>query len=169
METEQRLVFRRVSLWGRPGEWGTRYSVAVEGDRVTAIDVEDLPRRPGDWQIEGEGRVLLPGFVDGHTHLHRRLARGLTGGAVFPRGYPQLEEPLRSRYERALTAEDLRAAATLGAAEAALAGTTAVFDLLRAPGCAEGSLSAIAEAPRGSRGWVCGRRSRTERPIETAR
>ncbi len=146
METDQRLVFRRVALWGRPGEWGTHYSVAVEGDRVTAIDVEDLPRRPGDWQIEGEGRLLMPGFVDGHTHLHRRLARGLTAGPSFPRGYPQLEEPLRSRYERALSTEDLRAAARLAAAEAVLGGTTAVFDLLRAPACAEGSLSVIAEA-----------------------
>jgi cytosine/adenosine deaminase-related metal-dependent hydrolase len=146
MESEQRLVFRRVALWARSGEKAAHYSVAVEGDRITAIDVEDLARRPGDWQIEGEGRLLLPGFIDGHTHLHRRLARGLTAGAGFPRGYPQLEEPLRSRYERALTLEDLYASARLAAAEAALGGTTTVFDLLRAPGCAQESLSEIARA-----------------------
>jgi cytosine/adenosine deaminase-related metal-dependent hydrolase len=148
MDTEQRLVFRRVALWARPGERGAHYSVAVEGDRITAIDVEDLPRRPGDWQVEGDGRLLLPGFVDGHTHLHRRLARGLTAGPVYPRGYPQLEEPLRSRYERALTHEDLQASVRLAAAEAALGGTTSLFDLVRAPGCAEGSLSVVAQAVR---------------------
>lgn len=94
----------------------------------------------------GSPATEVPGFVDSHTHLERRLAWGLTAGNGASRGHPQLEEPLRSRFERALDHEDLSAAAKLALAEAALSGTTSIFALCRAPGCAEGSLDRLAEA-----------------------
>jgi cytosine/adenosine deaminase-related metal-dependent hydrolase len=126
----QRLVFRRAALWEARGGAA---DVLVEDGRIAAISETPLPVSPGNWDIEANGRLLVPGFVDTHTHLERRLARGLSG-ADGARGHPQLEEPLRGRFERALNHEDLVAAATLDLAEAALAGTTTVFALCRAPG-----------------------------------
>ena len=139
----QRLVFRRAALWDARG---SAADVLVEDGRVAEISHDPLPRSPGDWDIEARGRLLLPGFVDAHNHLERRLARGLNGAAGVSRGHPQLEEPLRSRFERALNHEDLSVAARLGLAEAALAGTTTVFALCRTPACAEGSLDQLAQA-----------------------
>lgn len=141
-----RLVFRRAALWTSGGAPESDVDVAIEAGRIAAISRSPLPRQPGEWEIEARGRLLLPGFIDAHTHLERRLARGLTVGSTFPRGHPQLEEPLRSRFERALTHADLEAAARLALAEAALAGTTTVFALCRAPGCTEGSLDRLAAA-----------------------
>lgn len=143
---QPRLVFRRASLW--PAR-GAEADVLVEGGRVAAISGAPIARAPGDWEVAARGRLLLPGFVDAHTHLERRLARGLTGGPGFPPGHPQLEEPLRSRFERALTHADLLAAAHLALAEAALAGTTTVFALCRAPACTEGSLECLGRAAEG--------------------
>ncbi len=139
----QRLVFRRAALWEARG---SAADVLVEDGRVAEISPDPLPRVPGDWDIEARGRLLLPGFVDAHNHLERRLARGLNGATGALRGHPQLEEPLRSRFERALTHEDLLAASQLALAEAALAGTTTVFALCRAPASAEGSLDQLARA-----------------------
>ncbi len=141
-----RLVFRRAALWSGRGTRGAEVDVLVTDGRIAAVSEAPIPQCPGDWNVAAEGRLLLPGFVDTHAHLERRLARGLTAGVGFPRGHPQLEEPLRSRFERALSHADLAASARLALAEAALAGTTTVFGLCRAPACAEGSLAQLAGA-----------------------
>ena len=44
-----------------------RADVRIEGDRITAIATH-LPHAPDDTVIEAGGRVLLPGFIDAHTH-----------------------------------------------------------------------------------------------------
>lgn len=42
-------------------------SVRVEGDRITQVGADLVPRA-GERVIEAEGRVLVPGFIDAHTH-----------------------------------------------------------------------------------------------------
>ncbi len=44
-----------------------RASVRIEGERIAAVGAAIAPA-PGDTIIEARGRVLLPGFVDAHTH-----------------------------------------------------------------------------------------------------
>lgn len=44
-----------------------RSSVLIEGDRIAAV-AADLPVPQGAEVIEADGRVLMPGFVDAHTH-----------------------------------------------------------------------------------------------------
>jgi imidazolonepropionase len=44
-----------------------RASVRIEGDRIAAVGAAIAPA-PGDQIIEAGGRVLMPGFVDAHTH-----------------------------------------------------------------------------------------------------
>ncbi len=155
-ETKERLVIRDARLWGGGAEGEGLATVVVEGGRVAEVARRQVASRPGDWTIQAAGRLLVPGGVDAHTHLARKLAAGLAPlteraegrTAAYPKGHPQLEEPLRARFERGLDREDVAAAAKLAFCEAALAGTTAVFDQLRAPACAEGSLDAVGQAAR---------------------
>jgi cytosine/adenosine deaminase-related metal-dependent hydrolase len=123
-------------------------TVVVEDGRIAEVTQRPVPGRPGDWIIEARGRLLVPGFVDAHSHVTRKLSVGLCEGRSYPKGHPQLEEPLRGRFERALELEDIAAASRLAFCEAALAGTTTVFEQLRAPGCADGSLDTLGEAAR---------------------
>src|SRR5262249_43339296 len=44
-----------------------RADVRVEGDRIAEVGPV-IEARPGDTVIEVAGRVLMPGFVDAHTH-----------------------------------------------------------------------------------------------------
>lgn len=46
--------------------------VAVDGDRVTAIG--DLSDAPGSQEIDADGCLVSPGFVDLHTHLDAQVA-----------------------------------------------------------------------------------------------
>jgi len=68
---------RAITLAGPPGpRRGTalgdigireRADVLIEGDRISRID-SDIRPPAGATVIEGRGRVLLPGFIDCHTH-----------------------------------------------------------------------------------------------------
>ncbi|MBF4770454.1 amidohydrolase family protein [Nocardioides agariphilus] len=58
---------RIVELTGGPG-WAGPVDVLVEAGRVRDID-HDLPRPPGIPEIDAEGRWLIPGLWDMHTHL----------------------------------------------------------------------------------------------------
>jgi imidazolonepropionase len=101
-----------------------RASVRIEGERIAAVGDAIAPA-PGDTIVEARGRVLMPGFVDAHTHAlwagdrldewEQRL-RGATyleilaagGGilstvrAVRAAGEDQLAQNLRQRLNRML-------------------------------------------------------------------
>ncbi|KAA1012068.1 amidohydrolase family protein [Paraburkholderia panacisoli] len=49
---------------------GARVDVSLADGRVAAIG-PDLPREPGVRIEDGAGALLLPGFVEGHTHLDK--------------------------------------------------------------------------------------------------
>lgn len=56
---------------GRSGELREHASVLVVGDRIESISPYDaeVTIPPSTEVIEGEGRVLMPGLIDVHTHL----------------------------------------------------------------------------------------------------
>ena len=54
-----------------------RGDLLVEGGRIARLG-KDLPEPPGGETVRGEGKALLvPGFVNGHTHAAMVLLRGL--------------------------------------------------------------------------------------------
>jgi N-acyl-D-amino-acid deacylase len=65
------LVIRHGLLIDGTGSPGTVGDLALNGDRITAIGtVEDRGTR----EIDAEGCIVTPGFVDIHTHLDAQLA-----------------------------------------------------------------------------------------------
>ncbi|MEI7703744.1 MAG: amidohydrolase, partial [Deltaproteobacteria bacterium] len=64
-----RLVIRRARLVRDPPATGA--TVVVEGDRISRVALagEPVPPEPGDWEIDADGRLVVPGGVDTHTHL----------------------------------------------------------------------------------------------------
>lgn len=77
-ETPLRTVIRDVRLFDGTGTT-PRSTVMIVGDRIAEYD-----GRPGDIEIDGAGRTLLPGLIDAHTHsfgaddLGKALANGVT-------------------------------------------------------------------------------------------
>ncbi|MEV5609703.1 amidohydrolase [Streptomyces sp. NPDC052225] len=128
-------------------------AVAVTGGRIAAVgpaaDIEAAWR--AERTVDCRGRAVLPGFVDGHSHLFQTLARGLGEGQSI---WPWLCAFMWP-YSIAVDAEDARVAVTLGAAEALRAGITSVVDHHYAPTDAETVLSvASAIEATGLRGVV---------------
>ena len=65
------LVIRNGLVIDGTGEPGRVADVAIDGDQVTAVGVVD---DRGSRELDAEGKVVTPGFVDIHTHLDAQIA-----------------------------------------------------------------------------------------------
>ncbi len=100
-------------------------AVDIEGGRIVAVHEGGAPTDPGLRHVHLPAtHFLTPAFIDSHTHLALIGLRGLAPEAAAG----NVVEDLYFRVESALTREDVRALARVGAMEAALSGTALVWD-----------------------------------------
>ena len=64
------LVVRNGTIVDGSGSPGYRGDVGVVGDRIAALGTVD---GRGRQEIDAEGRIVSPGFVDGHTHMDAQV------------------------------------------------------------------------------------------------
>lgn len=86
------------------------------------------------------------GLVCAHHHLYSTLARGMPAPPRTPTSFIEVLEQVWWRLDDALDLDLIHWSAALGAAEALLAGTTAVIDHHESPSAIEGSLDAVTTA-----------------------
>src|SRR5699024_325067 len=58
--------------------------VAIEGDAVTEIG--DIPQHPDDAEAECSGRLVMPGFIDAHSHADGLLADDAVQRSLLKQG-----------------------------------------------------------------------------------
>lgn len=100
-------------------------SVAVLDTRIAAVgpadEVDGLYE--ADEVIEADGNLLMPGFIDGHTHTCQQLLRGRTADE-----YPMIWTRFLVPFESSLSPEDVRVSARLHCVEMIKAGFTGFAD-----------------------------------------
>jgi 5-methylthioadenosine/S-adenosylhomocysteine deaminase len=114
-----------------------RATVLVDGGTITGVGTPDAPpdaRRT----IDARGAIVLPGLVNGHTHLAMTMFRGLADDLDLERFLSRLL-PAEGAL---LTHETVAAGTTLAIAECFLSGITTALDMYFFP---EAS-TAVAEA-----------------------
>ena len=140
---------RRIVLRGAAALLGEGFAfspapldVAIEGDRIASVGPEGSAG-PGDEVVDLPGRLLVPGFVNGHFHSHEHFLKGRTENLPLElwmhHGRSGLAVPLtpRQTYLRTL----------VGAIEALRTGTTTVVDdLVLGPSVDRESLDAVFQA-----------------------
>ena len=122
--------------------------IAIEGK--TIIDFGRVGKLIDRYQdadtLDVEGRIVMPGLVNAHTHLRRTLARGMPVRGAPPRSFPEMQESTWWRLDRALSQEDNQWGARVGLLDSVRAGVTTVIDHHSSPAAIPGSLDSVRQA-----------------------
>jgi cytosine/adenosine deaminase-related metal-dependent hydrolase len=104
-----------------------RGCLRIDGERIVERG-EHVAQNVGDEVIDCAGAVVLPGLVNGHTHLYMTLAAGAPTPVEVPASFVEHLESRVWPVERALDARSIEISAQVGAVEALRCGTTTLFD-----------------------------------------
>src|SRR5215213_4659648 len=78
----------------------------------------------GDETVDCGGAVLMPGLINGHTHLYSALAAGMPAPPRQPRHFYEILQYIWWRLDRAHTVESVEVSGLAGALAALRCGTT---------------------------------------------
>jgi 5-methylthioadenosine/S-adenosylhomocysteine deaminase len=126
--------------------------VAVEGQRITAIGAgTGRAHELGATTLGGARRIVMPGLINGHTHLFQTVLRNLADDLDHTNWLGAVIGANAGR----LTGEDISLAASLGAIESLRGGITTIVDnhyLHSVPDATDRVCAALAAS--GARAWV---------------
>ena len=123
-----------------------RADVVVSGGEISAIGPDTgLEEGRFDRVIEGRGRLLVPGFVNAHTHSPANLIQG-TGDRLSHPAFMWMNQA----YTAHRTSREVYVSAMLGCIQMLLSGTTAVLDHFPGQACTMEDVDAVMEAYRDS-------------------
>jgi 5-methylthioadenosine/S-adenosylhomocysteine deaminase len=108
------------------------HAVVIRGGRVTAVLPSAQARRdhPDAEVVERSRHVLLPGFVNAHTHAAMTLLRGAAGGQALDEWLRRTIWPAEARL---VDEEFVRVGSALAIAEMLLSGVTCFGDMYYFP------------------------------------
>ena len=98
--------------------------VAVEGARITYVGA-DRPQGRFDETIDCTGKVMMPGFINAHTHVPMTLLRGYGGGHDLHTWLNDYIFPAEAKLDDRAVA----AGAALGLAEMISSGVTCIAEM----------------------------------------
>ena len=98
--------------------------VAVEGTQITYVGAQ-WPQGSFEEEIDGEGGVLMPGFVNAHTHVPMTAMRGYGDGNNLQDWLNNYIFPVEARWDD----RAIRCCTDLGLAEMIASGVTCIADM----------------------------------------
>ena len=98
--------------------------VAVEGTKIVSVGAV-RPQGTFDQEIDGKGNVLMPGFVNAHTHVPMTAMRGYGDGNNLQDWLHNYIFPVEARWDD----RAIRCCTDLGLAEMIASGVTCIADM----------------------------------------
>lgn len=131
-------------------------AIRVESGKIVARGASITPAE-GDEVVNCFGAVVMPGLVNGHTHMYSSLAVGMPAPAKTPASFLEILKFVWWRLDQALDGESIEMSARIGAMDALKCGTTTLIDHHASPLAIEGSLELVRKgvSTMGLRGVLC--------------
>ena len=134
-------------------------AVAYEGTKIVEVGEEAALRAkyPQAEIIDARGGVIMPAFINAHTHIYSALARGLSIVGNNPTNFYEVLDGTWWAMDRKLTLEGSRASADALYIDCIKQGVTTIFDHHASYAEIPGSLHTIAESAKrfGIRSCLC--------------
>lgn len=134
---------------------------AVVVDKTEIIEVGDFDSLKNKYQeaeiIDAKGKVIMPGFINAHSHIYSAFARGLNMPGSAPAYFLEILQKMWWRMDSVLSLEDVYYSALFTYIESIKNGVTTVVDHHASYGAVKGSLSEIEKAAKklGIRTCLC--------------
>ncbi|MDO5718072.1 MAG: putative aminohydrolase SsnA [Tissierellia bacterium] len=124
-------------------------AVYIEGGLVKEVGkFEDIKAKyPNEELLDADGRLIMPGMINAHTHIYSSYARGMSVDKP-QRDFNEILENLWWNLDKKLTLKDTELNAYTTYMESIRNGTTTVIDHHASPYHTEGSLFKIAEVAK---------------------
>jgi len=101
-------------------------SIAIENGRITYVGKKARsPSFRGEYNIDGHGKIAMPGLINCHTHLPMTLFRGVAEDQPLDRWLSETIWPLEANFHP----DDIYYGALLGCLEMIKSGTTCFADM----------------------------------------
>ena len=131
----------------------------IEGEAVREVGpFEEMKKKYPDAEfVDARGQLIMPGFINAHTHIYSGLARGLAIDGNNPTNFFEVLDGTWWNIDRHLTLDGTRACAYATILDCIRDGVTTIFDhhasFLEIPG----SLFAIKDVAKelGIRSCLC--------------
>ena len=134
-------------------------AVVTDGAVIAAVGAtaELKAKYPQAQFVDAQGQLIMPAFINAHTHIYSGLARGLSINGYNPTNFYEILDGMWWKLDRELTLEDTKASAYATYLECIRNGVTTVFDHHASYKEIPGSLFAIADAAKemGVRSCLC--------------
>ena len=153
--TNGRLITRDESAQG----YYEHGAVAFEGTKIVEVGEEAMLRAkyPDAEIIDARGGVIMPAFINAHTHIYSALARGLSIVGNNPTNFYEVLDGTWWAIDRHLMMDGTRASAAALYIDSIKQGVTTIFDHHASYGEIPGTLHTIAEESKrlGLRSCLC--------------
>ncbi|MCA9916064.1 MAG: putative aminohydrolase SsnA [Anaerolineae bacterium] len=133
-------------------------AVAIEGGKIAAVGTraELQAQYPEAEKLDGQGRLIMPGFINTHMHFYGTYARGLALTKPM-HNFHEILQHLWWALDKVLDLDAVYYSALLPAILSVKKGVTSVIDHHASPNAIDGSLDRIQDALEivGMRGVLC--------------
>jgi len=136
-----------------------RGAVLVDGRYIKAIGPGDMLEKayPHAQRVDAKGGVIMPAFINVHSHIYSALARGLSIKGFDPTNFYEILDGQWWAMDRNLTLEGTRASAYTTIIDGIKTGCTTIFDHHASYKAITGSLFEIEKVAKelGIRACLC--------------
>ncbi|MEE9571715.1 MAG: amidohydrolase family protein, partial [Candidatus Neomarinimicrobiota bacterium] len=119
--------------------------ILIEDETIVKIGAGSVPKIAVDSTIDLQGKTVLPGMINAHTHLYSTLAMGIPPPKHIPTNFVEILQEIWWKLDLALDEDSTSASFEAGLLDCLRSGVTTVFDHHSSPNFTNGSLELLVD------------------------